>query len=248
MINCDKNLSDQGQGEIDKVEGAETCNPTVYLNHASGCKDFDPKDHSWFAKNKYYFAVLALIVGPIIALGGKRFFPYIAAGVASLAVLILTIGICIVLGAFNTTTGLVFSLLSCLLFAILAGCFLRRAFWLNIAVLGVVGGLVIGVVLNSIFSIALKYDSDVAFIVMVCVFGTIGGIFAWRQKEEIVLYGTALIGSYILMRGIAAFYGGFPDSSKIIKDMSGTGEIEEPGLYYMSLAIFAVSFICSSAW
>ena len=218
------------------------------MSHSSGCKDFDPKDYSWLSKNKYYLAVLALIVGPIIALGGKRFFPYIAAGVVSLAILFLGIAFCAIMGAFDTTVGLVFSLLASLSFAILAGCCLRRAFWLEISALGAVAGLIIGVVIYSILAVTFKFDSDIGFILSACFMGALGGIIAWRQKEGIVLYGSALIGSYILMRGIAAFYGGFPSHSEISKELSGAEDLEEPALFYLSIGILCFNFIVSASW
>ena len=46
-ILCDKDIMDQGAAEIVKVEGADTCNPTVYMKHKAGCVEFDPDDYSW---------------------------------------------------------------------------------------------------------------------------------------------------------------------------------------------------------
>ena len=105
--------------------------------------------------------------------------------------------------------------------------------------------MIIGILVYSIICVSLLWESEVALILISIAFAIIGGIFSWRNGKEIVLYGTSLIGSYIFMRGIAAFYGGFPDLGAVF---SGEEELDYPALFALSLAIFIISFVVSSTF
>jgi len=248
VVNCDSKIEGQGKARIDKVEGADTCDPIVYLSHAAGCIEFDPDDYSWFEENKIYFVLLALIVGPITAFGGKRLFPYVAATVISLFTFFVVLIICSISGGFGTTLGLVLSILAALVFAIAVGICTRRCFWFNVAVLGAIAGLCLGAVLYSLIAISFEVQSEWAFGISCVIMGIIGGIYAWYRGEQLILWGTSLIGSYVTMRGIAAFYGGFPEVNEL-KRWAETGEtIEKPALFYVSILIFIVIWFAAVAW
>jgi len=210
VVTCVERMQGQGLASIDKVVGADTCSPTVYLSHSSGCTAFDPADYSWFAKNGTYFAIAALILGPILAFGGKRFFPYIAATVISLMAFIVTLIVCILFDFFNTTTGLVLSLICALVIAVSVGCCTRRCFWVNVAIMGGIVGITLGFVLYSFLAISFEFHSDLVLWLTCGAFAIICGVFAWYRGERLVVFGTSFLGSYVIMRGIATFYGGFP--------------------------------------
>ena len=50
------------------------------------------------------------------------------------------------------------------------------------------------------------------------------------------------------MRGIAAFYGGFPEYAELKDAFNGEGELTDTKAFYASISIFIVSFILSSIW
>mmetsp|Transcript_25131 Transcript_25131/g.31512 ORF Transcript_25131/g.31512 Transcript_25131/m.31512 type:complete len:151 (-) Transcript_25131:388-840(-) len=148
------------------------------MSHASGCKDFDPDDYSWFEQNKYYFAVFALIVGPIIAFGGKRLFPYVAATVISIFIFFMTLIVSTILGGFNSTVGVILTLLCASGIAIGTGCFIRRCFKCIVVTMGGICGLILGIVLYSVLAITLKFQSDLTLVVLCAFTSMLGGIYA----------------------------------------------------------------------
>jgi hypothetical protein len=97
VVMCDKEITAQGEGvtvssDIDTNE----CQPSVVMKHSAGCHIYTANwFQRWISRNPWAVGVALLIAGPIIAMAGKRMFPWVAATVGSLA----TIGAVIALFA-----------------------------------------------------------------------------------------------------------------------------------------------------
>ena len=175
-------------------------------------------------------------------------FPYIVAAVISLFNFFTTVILCIIFGAFNTTLGVVLSLLGALALATALGCYIRRCFWLNVAIFGGIVGLALGFILYSLLAVSFEFHSDLVLSLTCVSLAALGGVYAWYRGEAIIVYGTSFLGSYVIMRGIAAFYGGFPSISELQAWNGDDEELTKPGLFYLSIGIFVILFAGSAAW
>lgn len=72
-----------------------------------------------------------------------------------------------------------------------------------------------------------------------CVGGILGAIAGWKLKKRIEIFGTALIGSFFIIRGIALYVGNFP--SEFEKE---TFDTEESGnMLYFTIGYFVFFII-----
>lgn len=95
-------------------------------------------DHPWV------LGVLFLLAGPIIALFGKRWFPFV---VASIVFIFVSCGFMIMfstLGCMETTPGLAGSISGSLVLGILFAWFAKAHMWAAIGLLGLIGGWFLG--------------------------------------------------------------------------------------------------------
>lgn len=218
------------------------------MRHSAGCIDFDPDDYSWFMLHKYYLAVIALITGPLVAIGGKRFFPYIAAVVISVFMFLVAMIFLAVLGTVNTTVGLILSLIGALALSVITGYFIKTCYRCLVVTFGGIFGIVLGIAFYSALAVGFHFSSAIVLVVICSFFAFISGGYAFYYGDHIVVFGTAIVGSYIFMRGIAAFYGGFPDFSDITDWFKGDSDLNSPGLFWLSVSLFVVFSLLASWW
>ena len=91
-------------------------------------------DHPWI------FGLIMIIGGPIVALSGQRFFPYVISGIVSFSLLLGILIFCSMIGIMETTVGLCISIGVALVSALLSGWLVMKTVWIAIGILGLVGG------------------------------------------------------------------------------------------------------------
>ena len=183
-----------------------------------------------------------MIIGPVIAFSGKRFFPYIAAVVISLATFFGSLVAFQLHGKLVETDGIIGSFAASLAFAIVVGCCVRRSFWIMVTIFGGIVGSFLGLIVYSFLTVQFEFTNIPTLASIEVPLTILGAWFAHTRDKRIVIHGTALLGSYMIMRGIAIFYGGFPG---LFVDSE---EIKCPFLFWMSILIFATLYILSSCW
>ena len=97
------------------------------MEHSSGCLDFNPDDYSWFSQNQLLIGIILILLGPFIAVAGKTLFPYVAAAVASLTVIVITLIVCQLANWMSSTAGEVLCVLLALAAGVGVGILLRRS-------------------------------------------------------------------------------------------------------------------------
>jgi hypothetical protein len=125
-----------------------------------------------------------------------------------------------------------------ILIGLVGGFFLAKYEKVDAALLGAWGGFTLGVLLNETVlylasSTALYWCINVGLAV-VC---AIVGFFAFNQ---VIMIGTAFVGSYATARGISLYAGGFPNTSVLINQMKAGVVSNVPPVFYAYLTGIAV--------
>lgn len=154
-----------------------------------------------------------ILGGPIVALYGRRFFPWVIAGIVSVSFLLGTLVFCSVLGFMETTVGLAVSIGVAIIFSGLSGWFVMKTVWIAVGILGLIGGFFMGTMIYTIFLAALGYGALWAMIAFSVFCAILGGFLSFKFSKQVVLFFTSLIGSYAFMRGFSYFLGGFPSEA-----------------------------------
>lgn len=82
-----------------------------------------------------------------------------------------------------------------------------------IGLLGAVGGFFLGTTLYSAFLANISGIPSWTMIVIGIVLGVVAGFFAYKFARPAIIITTALIGSYLFMRGCSYIFGGYPDEA-----------------------------------
>ena len=77
-------------------------------------------------------------------------------------------------------------------------------------------------------------------------FGVLGGIFAYKKKKEAVLYGTSLVGTFIMMHAWYLVLGGFPDEFELAERLEHGEPVELDGSFYIYCLAFFGLFVAAT--
>lgn len=231
----------------------DTCSLYVSATHKTGCPLVQATSIVEFlTNNSWIMGVILIVFGVIATFFGGKFFPYVLAtvggGMTFLVLLVLA-------SAFNLLTALeskssksagnialaVITILACAALGIFVGWFVKKARRLGGSILGGAAGFFIGVILFNLL-LAQWLDYVAALIILSFGLAILGAWAAWRFDKLIIVYLTALIGAYALIRGIAVFAGNYPNEVTMFSEIMN-GVFELPTAFYGYLAGFVVTAI-----
>lgn len=164
-------------------------------------------------KYPWMFGLIMILGGPIVALYGRRFFPWVIAGIVSVTLLLGTLVFCSLVGFMETNIGLASSIIASLVVGGLAGWFVMKTVWIAVGILGLIGGFFMGTMIYTIFLAVLHNGALWAMVTFSILCAVLGGFLSFKFSKQVVLFFTSLIGSYSFMRGLSYFFGGFPDET-----------------------------------
>lgn len=175
----------------------------------------------WLSENGWAIGIIYVIAGPLIALFGLKWFPYVTASLIAIFVIGLCVSLSLAFGWMTSTVGTVITLIVALILGVLAGCVVRRNVWIMIGLLGLVAGWFSG-----------------TFV--------IGCVLACYLGKTVVLLSTSMVGSYLFMRAWTLFFPGhFPSEAEIMDN--GTN-LDYGATFWIFLGLFIVSFLGSTAF
>ena len=215
-ILCDKSITSAGNPKIISVDTSH-CEAKVVVAHKAGCPAGKAMNLSKFINDYPWVLGLIMIVGgPIVALFGRRWFPWVTAGIVTITSLLLCLIFCEITGFMDKPIEIVASVIFSLSLALLSGWFVMKTVWVAIGILGVIGGLFVGEVVYAFLIFELGAH-QLWVMVLFCVFcASLGGLLSFYFSKKVVLFATSLIGSYSFMRGWSYFFGGFPNEEDIL--------------------------------
>jgi len=130
-----------------------------------------------------------------------------------------------------------------LIFGLIIGFFLTKLVRIGVAALGAWIGVIIALLIHSAFMYMVH--SVWIFWVMVIGFGIVfGGAAFWKYKL-FLMFSTAFIGSYLDVRGVSLFVGGYPNEFTMIHQIHDNGNLDgvQWPVYVYLCAIVAMTFL-----
>ena len=189
-----------------------------------------------------------LLGGPIVALCGKRFFPYVTAAIAGIFACVALLILFSVFEWMSSTAGLVICLIVAFGLSGLGAYFVYKTVWIGIGLVGIIGGYFFGTLVYTLFLASFDWSALWAMIVFSIAFAALGGFLAFKFSKMVVLISTSGIGSYAFMRGWSFFLGGLPSESEMMSDLKNGYELDLTWAFWVYLALFIGCWIGSSIW
>lgn len=124
-----------------------------------------------------------ILGGPFVLLFGRKFFPWVTAGVVSLFLLLGSLVFCGLVGFMNTNVGLACSIAASIAIGAIAGWFVIKTVWIAVGILGVIGGFFLGSMIYGILLVLFKWEALWAMIALCVVFAILGGILSFKFSK-----------------------------------------------------------------
>ena len=136
-----------------------------------------------------------------------------------IAVMLSSFGVFSVLESDNETTGkgiimAIVGFVICTAFAIAAGFLGSIGNDYKAGILGGIIGFFLGFLLYSlVFAMFIKTSPIILWIILItCSVG--GFVYMKKNRNKVEVYATALIGAYLIIRGLSFFLGGYPNEAE----------------------------------
>jgi len=246
-IFCNKNITAQPTNNDMKVDTRDPCNPVIRFTHAAGCPVISANAWIDYINNHPWIAAIFLIAfGTIFNFWGRKWFPYVIAIIGGGTTFIAVMVICSAMGMLDyledKERGNVGLVVLSFILAIAAGAgvgaFLYKVLRIGVMVLGGIGGYFLGTLLyTTVFIWANSLALLISFQIILAI---VGAYLGYRFRTNIMIIGTAGIGSYAFIRGISLFAGHYPSEVYMYQTLSRGEKPEfEPAFYgYLAGMVF----------
>jgi len=246
---CDANIKTSGEAKIISSEVADTCNPVVTMAHASGCEAYSVLGLTVWMEETWWFSGAALIVlGLAIGMAGRKLEKLIVALIGAIVTLGLTLMIGSLAGFLTGTGGIAVVISVALVLSAIVFLILYKSVKLQFFVLGIVGGFMAGSLLYEVILSASGCKEIWLFYAVISSCCLAGGLFAYFEGEWLILFSTAFIGAYLLMRGMAYFFGGYPSESVIYFKIHFGLPLDLDWRAWCYYGLFAACFVFNYVW
>jgi len=225
------------------LNDTDSCNPIVTFAHSAGCPVASMNSFAAFLQeNPWIFAIFLVFFGAFCTLWGRKFIPWIVAIVGGIVTFIVVMFFASVVGMLNyvdpTKTGgslglVILAFVLAIGLGVLVGWVLKKKFFLiGFALIGFAAGFLVG---NLLYNLVLfKIDSTVLYWIVCIVLGGVAAFFCVKQKHELAILTTALLGSYAFVRGISVFLGGYPSEATFYEQLkAGTAQFTWQFILYL---------------
>ena len=98
----------------------------------------------------------------------------------------------------------------------------------------------IGSVIEGLFIALFSWESFVFYLIVTGCCMAAGGYWGWNHKELAKKYLTAIVGSYIFMRGWTYYFGGFPSELEMYSSMTqeNAEDLEFGAVFWVYMGVF----------
>ena len=199
----------------------------------------------WLYENEWVIGVIYIIAGPLIAIFGSRWFPYIVASLVALFVIVVICMLGLSFGWMESVGASIAIVLVALVLGILAGCLVRRHIKWMLGLLGLIAGFFGGTLLYALISgMAGGWNAVWAFWVFACIMAIVGCVLAVYLGMPLVMVATSLVGSYLFMRSWTMFFPGhYPNEHELIENKGS--DLDMGGIFWLFIGIFIITFLAS---
>ena len=242
-IKCNEDITAANESEALKSVTKNGCAIEIEMEHEAGCPTNSIDTDAilgWLYDHEWVIGLIYLIFGPLVALFGVQWFPYVCAAL----VCIFTFG-AIVFGSLSfglmvTTTGNVVTFILALIVGVLVGMLVRRKIWVMVGLLGLVAGFFSGSLLFALIYSMTGLEAVWLYWVLSVVMCGLGCVAACYLGKTVVLTSTSLVGSYLFMRSWTLFFpGSYPSETELVNDYE---DLELDSTFWIYIAVFFVAF------
>jgi len=171
------------------------------------------------AQYSFLFGAILIVLGLLLAFCGNKFMTVVISLVTALAVCIFGIYLTSmfvdsVFSPEKVWEHAVWVILGIwAIIGIIAGVFIGKKRKWGIAVVGAFGGVMLGLLLTTIFGSLIS--NAVVYYLIIAVCGILAFLIAFKVEKFVLILSTSFIGSYFIVRGISMYAGGFPSETSL---------------------------------
>jgi hypothetical protein len=135
-----------------------------------------------------------------------------------------------------TVIGTTFTYIASLSIGMFLGFILKRMLKIGASIIGFIGGYLISIpILNLLFGWT---DSETFLNILSLLTASVCAYLSLRQYDNILIFGTSVLGSYMFVRGFSLFIkDSFPPESEVFERIAN-GDL--PSIFYVYLAVFTI--------
>ena len=227
----------------ESLDVSKPCSPVLTASHSRACPVVSATGFArFFLDNAVINAPLAILFGLAIALYGRKFFPvtiFAAGGLAGFGITMILVSMVSFLSAVNTRieftwVGVIVSILISACIGVFLGFILQKMQRIGAMIIGAIGGFFISVPLFELTLSWVQDDSSLVITVLSVIAAISMAVLSLKYYDNIIIFGTSILGAYCFTRGISLIFGGFDEST--ILDQIASNSVE--ALFYLYVAIF----------
>jgi hypothetical protein len=198
-----------------------------------------------------------ITAGIVTCFRGGQLIEYVYVGVPAIfaflfvAVMLSSFGTFSVLESENETTGkgiikAIVGFVISTAVAIAAGFLAKHSKDISAGVLGGITGFFLGFFLYSlVFAMFIKTSPIILWIILIAS-SSAGFIFMYKSRNKVEVYATALIGAYLIIRGLSFFLGGYPNEAETFTQLM-EGNFKFSGYVYLYFLLF-IALCVAGTW
>jgi len=238
-IICNANITAQGEAKIDTADyTTDPCELKVVVEHNAGCPAIDLSPVKGFIEAcKWIIGITFIIVGPVIGMLGKRWFPWVVAIFAGGCAWGMFCLLFLVFGWMDNSAGFWICLIVALGLAVGVSWLVKKAIWFEVGLLGVMGGFFFATYSYSLIIAASGWDSVAFYWCYTIPLMILCGVLSWKYARAVVMFTTSGIGAYMFCRGLSYLFGGWPSDAVIFSGNTDFVEFEWSFWLYWFLTI-----------
>ena len=200
----------------------------------------------WLHQYSFVFGAILIVLGFAVGMTGRILFKPAICVIGTLAFVFFA-SLLIFSLFFNRDTKpwlewTIFGVL--VLLGLLVGLLLAKLSKLGIFVLAGWGGFCLGLILYNSFIYKIDNSHAILFWITNILLALIAGVLSIYFFDHILILTTSFIGSYLFIRGISFYAGGFPDEIDLVNWISyGFGSVD-PVFYAYMASFFVLTIVC----
>ena len=231
---------------------------TVAFAHKAGCpveKDISSiidqvgeateESLGWLSENEWALGIIYVFAGPLFALFGAAWFPYIVSAIVAIFTAGIVVMVSMTAGWTTGTLGTIITLCVACVAGLLVGYFIRENVSLLLGLLGLATGFYAGLIVFTIITGVSGEELIWAFWVISVVFAILGCLITVYLGIKVVMVSTSLVGSYLFMRSWTFF---FPNQYPSLAEMVEFSSDDFKNLdaqFWVFIGVFVFSFVGS---
>ena len=197
----------------------DACHTTLSYLHETGCPVFTLGQFTQFIEKYYYLWGAALIVlGIFLAFFGNKFVNVVIFLVVALGVFVLlgSLFFYLFLKKVKEDWAQWLSAAAIIVVSLLAGFGVMKMRKYGIGLVAGWGGVMLGFMVNATFVVKNKY----AYWAIIIAAALLLFVLAIKIEKTVIIFTTAFVGSYAIIRGVSLYVGGFPAESELQAELA----------------------------